>query len=527
MMLNVMLCDDEPQIREGLKAKIKWADEGFAIVTEAENGKEALDKLNEYPVDIVITDVKMPIMSGIDLAETCYRMNPSIKVIVISGYSDFDYAKRSIKAGVVDYLLKPVLPSELIMTLKKVRSDIENQRMNDYESLKVERLLQDRLTFMREQFLNYLVKDNMDQFIVTKERLKQLSLYELVYQSSSVQYLTLSINLPQADERDVTSMYFPFKMICHEYFEAFDQMFVFHDSSYTHLVHVCISNPNKVITASASMIKELIRKVKEYLRAELTIGYGELAKGDMRFKNSYISSLLDWSQSQVGSDSKTVDLTSKSFDFSSELERKMINTIESQNLQFFKTILSDTLLDNQSIMSFSFKANRILFLIGSLMKKYSLQSDSLQKQIWTCQQAIWELNAQRKVYEQLIELVVILMKELKEIHSSSTGAQLVEKVRVFITNHYSDEITLSTLASQFHINSTYLSEIFKLNIGKNFSEYLNDVRMEHSKKLLKDPHLKIIDVAHLVGFSNAGYFGTVFKKNTGMTPADYRKAYQV
>lgn len=525
-MLNVMICDDEPQIREGLRAKIDWANEGFIIVTEAENGKEALDKLDEYHVDIVITDVKMPIMSGIDFAEKCHTLNSSIKVIVVSGYSDFDYAKRSIKAGIADYLLKPVLPNELVMTLKKVRSDIESQRMNEFESHKVERLLQDRINIMREQFLNYLVKDKVDQFLVTKERLKQLSLYELVYQSSSVQYLTLSINLPQTDEREVTSIFNPFKMICHEYFEGFEQAFVFHDSSYTHLIHVCFANPTKVISASTLMIKELARKVKMYLRAELTIGYGEIVRGDMRFKNSYVSALLDWSQSQVGSFSKTVDLTSKSFDFSSELEKKMINSIENKNLIFFKTVLSDTLLDNQSIMSFSFKANRILFLIGSLMKKYNLQSDTLQNQIWTCQQAIWELTAQRKVYEQLIGLVEYLMKELKEIHSSSNGSELVEKVRVFITNHYSDEITLSMLAAQFHINSTYLSEIFKIHIGKNFSEYLNDVRMEHSKKLLKDPHLKIIDVAHLVGFSNAGYFGTVFKKNTGMTPAEYRKVYQ-
>jgi two-component system response regulator YesN len=118
-----------------------------------------------------------------------------------------------------------------------------------------------------------------------------------------------------------------------------------------------------------------------------------------------------------------------------------------------------------------------------------------------------------------------MMEKVKEVRSSSSGSELVKKVRHFIEKHYANEITLSTLSKQFHINSAYLSEIFKTHVGKNFSDYLNDLRMENAKKLLMDPQLKIIDVAHLAGFSNSGYFSTVFKKNVGLSPAEYRKLY--
>ena len=525
-MMNVLICDDEAQIREGLKMKVNWEEKGFTIAEEASNGQEALDKLNDHNIDIVITDVRMPVMNGIEFAEKCRNFHPHVKVIVLSGYSDFEYAKSSLKAGVKDYLLKPIAPKELVETLEKVRRDIEEQRISELKSNKLDLLLQDRLEVMREQFLVYLVKDEYYELMVTRERLHQLSLDNLVHESNHVQFLTFEIRVDNPEQRNVNELFMPFKMITQEYLRDYDQMYTFHDASYANMVHVIISDPKRAYTASSNLVRGLQRKVKEFLGVEIVVGFGEIVTGKSRFKNGYVSSLLAWSQSQVGNYSKITDYEINTFDFPAELEKRMINTVENRNLLLFKTVLHDVLVNHQSMMSFSFKANRILFLIGSLMKKYDFQSISIQKQIWACQQAIWELNSQHKVIEQLTQLAEQVMEKVKEIHSSSTGTELVEKVRTFITKHYADEITLSTLSEQFHINNTYLSEIFKLNIGKNFSEYLNDMRMEQAKKLLKDPHLKIIDVAHLVGFANSSYFSTVFKKNIGMTPAEYRKVYQ-
>ncbi|HZH62505.1 MAG TPA: helix-turn-helix domain-containing protein, partial [Metabacillus sp.] len=133
--------------------------------------------------------------------------------------------------------------------------------------------------------------------------------------------------------------------------------------------------------------------------------------------------------------------------------------------------------------------------------------------------------AYKKVVDQLIELAELIIEKVQEARYSSNGSAIVENVRIFLDKHYASEISLKTLSDQFHINSAYLSELFKFHVGQNFSDYLINLRMENAKVFLKDRQLKIIDVAYLVGFSNSGYFSTVFKKYVGKTPAEFRKEF--
>ena len=118
-MMKVIITDDEIQIRKGLRMKVDWEEEGFQIAGEASNGKEALELLRNMDIDLVITDMRMPIMDGIELAKRCQQEFPTVKVIVLSGYSDFEYVRGSMKEGVKDYLLKPVAPDELVEALQK------------------------------------------------------------------------------------------------------------------------------------------------------------------------------------------------------------------------------------------------------------------------------------------------------------------------------------------------------------------------------------------------------------------------
>src|SRR3954468_3316348 len=124
-MLKVIITDDEIQIRKGLRMKVDWEAEGFDIAGEASNGKEALELLRNLEIDLVITDMRMPIMDGLELAKRCQQEFPKVKVIVLSGYSDFELVRGSMKEGVKDYLLKPVAPDELVEALQKIRKEIE------------------------------------------------------------------------------------------------------------------------------------------------------------------------------------------------------------------------------------------------------------------------------------------------------------------------------------------------------------------------------------------------------------------
>ena len=192
-MMKVIITDDEIQIRKGLRMKVDWEEEGFQIAGEASNGKEALELLRNMEIDLVITDMRMPIMDGIELAKQCQQEFPTVKVIVLSGYSDFELVRGSMKEGVKDYLLKPVAPDELVEALQKVRKVIEEERRKQIETAQMRQLVLTQLQEVQEQYLLYLVKEEWLQLNLVIERLRQLQLEELVNENAVVQFITVEI----------------------------------------------------------------------------------------------------------------------------------------------------------------------------------------------------------------------------------------------------------------------------------------------------------------------------------------------
>jgi two-component system response regulator YesN len=198
-MLKVLITDDEMQIRQGLRMKVDWEEEGFEIVGEASNGLEALEFLRSVKVEVVITDMRMPIMDGLELARQCQQEFPHIKVVVLSGYSDFDYVRGSMKEGVKDYLLKPVAPDELEETLKKIRKEAEEEKKKQAEAAQMRRLALTQLQEVQEQYLLYLVKEEWLEPAMVRERLRQLQLEELINERAEFQFITVEIRGSRED----------------------------------------------------------------------------------------------------------------------------------------------------------------------------------------------------------------------------------------------------------------------------------------------------------------------------------------
>jgi two-component system response regulator YesN len=528
--MKVLITDDEIQIRKGLRLKVEWEEEGFQIVEEASNGQEALELLKKVEVDVVITDVRMPIMDGIEFVKRVSKEHPNVKVIVLSGYSDFEYVRSTMIEGVIDYLLKPVAPDELVEALKRIRIAAEEEKRKQIESDRISRLVHNQLEEMREQYLLHLVKEELSELNMAIERLQQLQLEDFANENAQVQFLTVEIRGSDCNNPNkVKELWLPFRMMCREIAQEYEGMYSFYDVSYANMIHfIYLVDSNQFIQSSSSLVNDLQRNVKEFMNLETVIGIGKVVTGLPEFKTGYISALLSWSQSQMGSHSQVIDGTvnNEMFEFSADFEKKLINSIENANYEAFKSNIHSILggKNNQSIMSFSFAANRVLFLLGSLARKYDIDTNDINKMIWNCQQSIWELNSHSRVMEQLIYLGHSIIEKVYEARCSSNGTAIVENVRRYLEQHYASEISLTTLSEQFHINSTYLSDIFKNYVGQNFSDYLINLRMDNAKSLLKDKQLKIIDVAHLVGFSNSGYFSTVFKKHFGQTPVEFRKS---
>lgn len=527
-MIKVLITDDETQIRKGLRLKVEWEKEGFEIVEEASNGKEALEILENTDIDLVITDMRMPIMDGVELAKRCHIEYPNVKIIVLSGYSDFDYVRDSLKQGVKDYLLKPVAPDELEETLRKIREEIKEEKKKQAEFIRMNLLANLHLQEMQEQFILYLVKEERLQPNIVKERLMQLKLEELLNENAQVQFITVEIR-EYDDPVKLDELKLSFQMLCREIAQEQEGTYMFIDPSYTRMVQFLqlFESDTQTATRTSQLVRRIQQSITKYLKVDTVIGIGNVVNGLTEFRTGYISSLLAWSQSQLGAKSQVIDQTvmrEEVFDFSPDIEKRLTNSIENADMLAFRENLYSILegIKNQSVLSFSFSANHVLLILGSLAKKYDIETKNIQNAIWNCQQNIWKLNSQRTVKEELILLGQLIMERVRQARFSNKA--IIDSVRNYVDLHYASEISLTTLSTLFHINSAHLSETFKHHVGQNFSDYLVNLRMERAVELLKDNQLKIIDVANLVGFSSSGYFSTVFKKHYGQTPVEFRNS---
>lgn len=526
IMMKVLMVDDEIQIRKGLRLKVNWEEEGFHIVEEASNGQEAMDILKKKKIDVLITDMKMPVMDGIELVKQCQQECAHIRIIALSGYSDFEYVRNSMKHGVKDYLLKPVAPDELIAELRKIRKDIEVEKNKQLELNRINLLAHSHLEEIQEQYLLHLVKDDWLQIPLLIDRLHQLRLDAFTEEGVEAQFIT--VEMRGSNRERLKELWLPFKMLCNEIANEQDgKTYLFHDPSYTNTLHFLhIINTEKT-DSTDQLVGEIQQTVNRYLNLETVIGIGYIVKGITEFRNGYISSLLSWSQSKLGLQSQVIDQKTTSeeiLNVSPDFEKKLTNAIENVHLQSFKerlnTVLGET--DNQSMFSFSFMANRVLFILSSLVKKYDINTDDIQRMVWECQESIRKLNSNHKVIDGLIQLGQVIIDHVRKTRCSN--GKLIESICQYLEQHYGSEISLTSVSELFYINSTYLSETFKRQVGQNFSDYLVKLRISKAKQFLEDEQLKIIDVANLVGFSNSGYFSTVFKKHVGQTPVEFRQS---
>jgi two-component system response regulator YesN len=270
---------------------------------------------------------------------------------------------------------------------------------------------------------------------------------------------------------------------------------------------------------------ELQMFMRQFLRLETVIGIGKEIHGQLELNNGYISALLSWSQSKAGVASQIV--SSHSFDVSREFtidtEKKMTVAIERADLQGFIAVLNGIWQNGKgySMQALSLLLLRVILLLDTVAKKYGVATPDTQELLWACQETIRTFDTKDKVTEHLIRLAEHLIG-LVEKSRGNNGAEVVTSIRRYLDEHYAEEVSLTLLANQFHINATYLSELFKKQIGSTFSDYLVEIRLDKVKHLLRNSEFRLADIADLVGFANASYLSSVFKKHIGMSPNEYR-----
>ncbi|CAH0120668.1 HTH-type transcriptional activator RhaR [Paenibacillus sp. CECT 9249] len=532
-MYRVMIVDDADEIRNGLKLKANWRQYGFDVCAEARNGREALDILAEQPVELLITDIRMPVMNGLDLLAACSASHRATKLVVLSGYDDFQYVKRAMQCGAADYLLKPVIGEELEKVIVKVKEALDEEKRQQRADAGLHLQLSKSMRLIREQFILQLAKEGAPSIREVMEKAEHLSLRHWIGEDMCAFIVTVEMRIP---ERVRASAFRPdlmrtaYQMVCREIAEQYKQEAIaFYDMNFPSMMHFLLrpapagtspaSDPNRFAAA-------VQREANRYLQIDTATGIGRRISSPADMKDGYASALLAWSRNRPDGGMSVASSVPAEEEGTvpDQLERKLGLALERGEARLLPGLIAEWLSPSlrQSMHSFYYAVVKMIFVFDAAARKFQLEHEPFQELLWEISPAMRSFDACDEAAERLLRFGQTIAEAVRR-QKASNGEEIVAMVRREIEENYGCGLSLTALADKYYINAAYLSDLFHRQTGITYSQYLFDIRMRHAGRLLRNGDLRIHDIASLVGFTNTGYFCTAFKKQFGVSPAEYRK----
>ena len=501
--MNILIVEDENIIRHGLTHIISNLSIKFDHIYEATNGLEALQIINKKEIDIVISDIKMPKMSGLEFIEKCYKIYPDIQFIILSGFSDFDFAQQAIKFGVKDYLLKPIDKNILTETLSKVVRTVLKNRENN---LLIERQTT-KYSEIQNQFLWKIVKNETDSDSI-EAHLKNFGIQ-----------LTLSSFCVIAVKQKKSDVFSPIRFLESDFGKLLTQnndVFLNSISKYDYHFYLLNVDNNFLISAKESLL------IDNDFQKRFTLGFSSTTD-----KVDDLPRLIQ--EARIALDNRLFYPEKHFFYYNliystRELKQKYnLNKIK-QELLLSPVKKWDTLLINH--FNSLIKIDNNIYTYSLLILCFEVQETKVKQfketqanlPLLTKSKLHYEVSRAEKLEDFLTYFIMETKKIDDQINQLTKRLDPISKVINYIETNYHEDITLSQVAGLVSMNPSYFSTQFKKKTGATFSQYLQQIRIDKALILLQDPDLKIIEIANSVGFQDEKYFFKVFKKITGQTP---------
>lgn len=496
-MLNVLIIDDEPNVRQGLKIIVPWEENDFRICGESGDADEGLEMILSLQPDIVLIDIKLPGKLGVEIIKESREKGFNGKFIIISGYSNFEYAKDAIKYGVKSYILKPVDEDELMEILLKLKSEISEEKKWENDKKIIEKAEIRKLLLGRNEELE-----------------KKLSKYESF---------------------QIAIIYDEFSKDKEEYIALLEKRIKDKLDIYTDEIDVIRMNQYIVILFKdfrSSRINRTLIDLKICVTSEIgrnifiTLGF-KTNKAEM-ISYSYKDAedlmkdkFLYWHEELVSNEKIKEELKNISAE-KIDVE-KLYGYIEVNDVEKIKSCLinikNSFIIEKKSEEEIKIYAIKMfLGLIGKLTKDYDFKIGSYLSEE-SIVRDINKINNIKDLHDYLVNNFIEISSDISE--KSSDG--IINKMLMYINKNYYKDLKLEGLSEIFNYNSAYLGKLFKSKVGENFNTYLDKIRIQEAKNLLMENHLKVYQVSEKVGYKNIDYFHSKFKKYVGMSPISYRK----
>ena len=495
-MTNVLIVDDEKIEREGLKYLLS-REEGERNVFEASNGKQALQIIRSEDIQLVLTDIKMPHMDGLELSRRAKEENPALQIIIFSGYSDFTFAQEAIRYGVTEYILKPVNPEDFHKVIQKAEKVIEQRKKKESREIKEKNILQ-----------NYLYSGKLE----TLEKAKDMIDLEkwngwhcgILLESDVAFFDTAEETLEEEIQKELRRVCFYlnlnarqslllFQDVYCDYHLVANHLYNFMKRKYRDSFYLAVSRKFEGCECLPEILEQLEQQMEEkFYHPEKHV-----------FSNE--DDVLKLSVGEV-QDSQIMQMISE------DITRK-----DTDQLRKHFACLKEKYHDNTK-----YSAMYIKFVFSNVIQELFQENQfSGERRL---EHEIERLYNCRNIME-ILEVTEDNIKEYEAFldRSMSSSRNEVAAVKNYIYQHYEEDLNLEMLAEKVYLSSGYLSFIFKKETGMNLNRYIRVFRMEKAKELLCSTNMKVAQVSERVGFANVSYFCRSFREYYGSSPESYRK----
>ncbi len=500
-MMNILIADDEKIEREGIRYLLSL-EKGERRIFEAANGKQAMQILRTENIDMILTDIKMPVMDGLELARRAKELFPEIRIVIFSGYNDFTFAQEAIRYGVTDYILKPVDPDNFHEIIEKAEKNIRERQAEENREIR-------RQNFLQQYFLQNYLYSGKKEILEKAGEFVDLDKWNgwhcaILIETDTAFFDTAEENFPGELQKELRRVFFYlnlnerqslllFQDVYCDYLLVANHLYTFLKRNYMVRIYLSVSRKFDGCECLPEILGQLEQQMEEkFYHPEKHIFSCEEEELKMVAGEVQDSQLMQ----MISEDISRKDTEQLWKHFECLKEKYSSNTqFSAMYIKFvFSNVIQELFQENQFADEHRLEQEiDRLYSCGNIMDILKVTEDNIRE------------------YEKFLE------------RSMSESRNEVAAVKNYIYQHYGEDLNLEMLAEKVYLSSGYLSFIFKKETGMNLNRFIKVFRMEKAGEFLRDTNMKVAQISEKVGFANVSYFCRSFREYYGCSPESYRK----
>lgn len=532
-LYNVLLVDDEADVLQAMKKKIDWEALGFCLAGTAENGQEALEMAEQLHIDVVMTDIKMPYMDGLTLCKNLKQSYRNMKVIIYSGFDDFEFAREAVHLEAEEYLLKPISAGDMEAAFSKVRKKLD-QEYDEYRNLnRLSEYYRKSLPAMREQ----LVMGILEGRIAGERARAMMETYEICLDSPFYVVAALYMDVNPREEQPQPAQLFTLSLkdMVQDYLK--NRTRFFSTAFLDQVIVIFMLDEREEIDQVLDHLDQICKMGFRVLKSSVTAAVGQICANTDALHTSYEEAVnaMEY-RSILGSGQvlyiNDIEPCSEENILVTEHEfQNLVHAVKLGNRDETNAAIAQ-IMDSIRKERISPGQYQLLFmeLLSELMKigrAYKLHPNQIFGEHAGSWQELYRMVTVDELEGWLQEVCTNLRHVLRHERRDS-AARLTEQAKAYIEEHYKEsDLSADSLCRCLNVSAAYFSTIFKREVGMNFVAYLTKIRLEHALELLRTTEDKTYIIASRVGYMEPNYFSYVFKKQYGISPSKYRAEMSV